>query len=76
MWRSPRPAEIGFAGRSSEDVGLSGRQPNSAGRLCLSADPGLGGEPIGEPTHKHGMAKPRRSLGLVNLVATTTGPIR
>ena len=21
LWRSPRPAEIGFAGRSSEDVG-------------------------------------------------------
>ena len=31
---------------------------------------------MGEPAHKHGMAKPRRSLGLINLTATTTGPIR
>ena len=31
---------------------------------------------MGEPAHKHGMARPRRSLDLINLVATTTGPIR
>jgi hypothetical protein len=31
---------------------------------------------MGGPTHKHGMAKPRRSLGLTTLAATTTGPIR
>jgi len=30
---------------------------------------------MGEPTHKYGMAKPRRSLGLITLAATTAGPI-
>jgi hypothetical protein len=36
----------------------------------------LGGERTSEPTHEHGIAEPRRSLGLITLAATTIGPIR
>lgn len=31
---------------------------------------------MGEPPHEHGMVEPRRNLGLIYLVAATTGPIR
>jgi len=30
---------------------------------------------MGEPTHKYGMVKPRRNIGLITLAATTAGPI-
>ena len=43
LWRSPRPAEIGFAGRSSEDVGRQAgdRTPpeGSAFRWIQAKDP-------------------------------------
>jgi hypothetical protein len=53
LWRSPRPAEIGFAGRSSEDVGRPGRRPNSAGRLRLPADqPGGAASAVDQVGHQ------------------------
>ncbi len=80
---NPRPA-LAFGiirqpntsgGRPENRLCRSGHGESSTSQV-RSVDRGLGGEPIGEPTHEYGMDKPRRSLGLITLAATTTGPLR